>query len=220
MTGANVEKPQLFTVGHSDHDLQSFLTLLVRHGITAVADVRSQPYSRVQPQFNRESLTESLGRIGAKYIFLGRELGARRSEPESYDGNRARYDLIRSLPLFQEGLARLRNGVDSSRMALLCAEKDPLTCHRTILICRELRSDPIDICHILADGSLEGTAEAERRLLHLCGFWAADLLSDPSEQIERAYDKQAERIAYTSDKRGRETERQSLEPPSLHYRIR
>lgn len=145
MSGTQAARPSLFTIGHSDHDIDRFLDLLREYHVDAVADVRSQPYSRHQPQFNRESLAEAVKTIDAKYVFLGRELGARRLEPESYDGNRARYDLIRHLPAFQEGLARIQRGVESNRIALLCAEKDPVTCHRTILVCRELRALPIDI---------------------------------------------------------------------------
>lgn len=94
--------------------------------VSSVADVRSRPYSRLHPQFNRDSVTQALRPINVKYDFLGRELGARRSEAESYERNRAEYGLIRRLPAFQEGLTRIRKGVQSSRIALLCAEKDPL----------------------------------------------------------------------------------------------
>lgn len=216
----HADRPQLFTIGHSDHELPHFLALLAEHRITAVADVRSHPYSRFHPQYNREALIDALDAIDIKYVFLGRELGARRSEPEGYERNRARYDLVRRLPAFQEGLARLRNGIHSNQIALLCAERDPLTCHRAILICRELRSDPIEILHIREDGSIEGTADAEARLLQLCGLPDADLFSDRSELIEQAYEKQSERIAYTADESSREHDGISLERSNLHHRVR
>jgi uncharacterized protein (DUF488 family) len=188
----------IFTIGHSNHELAHFLSLLSAHGVNAVADVRSQPYSRFRPHFNRERLAESLNAAGSEYVFLGRELGARRTEPEAYRGNQARYDLVRELPAFKEGLERVRAGAASHRLALLCAEKDPLTCHRTILIGRELRRDPaLEIVHILDDGRLETMAEAEERLLELSGVAARDLFSDRQGLIERAYDVQADRIAYS-----------------------
>lgn len=187
----------LFTIGHSDHEIPVFLSLLLRHGVSAIADVRSQPYSRFHSQFNRETLAELLGRAGIRYLFLGRELGARRAESESYRGKQARYDLICKLPAFGEGLSRLRREAAVQRICLLCAEKDPITCHRTILVCRQLRADPIDIRHILEDGSLETTQQAESRLLETVGLPAANLFQDPSQLVEEAYDIQAQRIAYT-----------------------
>jgi uncharacterized protein (DUF488 family) len=190
----------IVTIGHSNHELTHFLSLLSRHGVQVVADVRSQPYSRFRPHFNRERLAESLKAAGIEYIFLGRELGARRTEPDAYRGNQARYDLVRELPAFQSGLDRVRAEAASHRLALLCAEKDPLTCHRTILIGRELRRDPaLDIVHILDDGRLETMAAAEERLLALSGLSAGDLFGDDDRRasIERAYDWQADRIAYS-----------------------
>jgi uncharacterized protein (DUF488 family) len=189
--------PTLFTIGHSDHEMPVFISLLLRHGVGAIADVRSQPYSRFHGQFNRETLAESLKRSGIRYLFLGRELGARRVESESYQGKQARYDLICKLPAFGEGLSRVRKEAWLQRVCLLCAEKDPITCHRTILVCRHLRADPIDIRHILEGGSLETTQEAESRLLETVGLPAANLFQDRAQLVEEAYDIQAQRIAFT-----------------------
>lgn len=193
----NATKPCLFTIGHSDHEMPEFVSLLERYGVTAIADVRSQPYSRFHGQFNRETLAELLNRAGIQYVFLGRELGARRSERESYHEKQARYDLIAKLPAFHEGLDRLRRGLTTHRIALLCAEKDPITCHRTVLVCRHLRADFIDIRHILADGSIETMDQAETRLLEAVKVPAEHLFRARSELIEHAYDLQGERIAFT-----------------------
>lgn len=192
-------KPILLTIGHSDHELPEFLALLAEHGVNVLADVRSHPYSRYHGQFNRETLAESLKRSGIQYVFLGRELGARRTERESYKDNQARYDLIGRLPAFREGLERLHRGVASHRICLLCAEKDPITCHRTVLVCRHLRSEPIEIRHILVDGSIETTEQVESRLLEAVGLPSTHLFCDRYQLIEEAYDLQAERIAYTED---------------------
>ena len=190
-------KPKLFTIGHASHEILEFTSLLTRHSVNVVADVRSHPYSRFHAQFNRETLAELFKRSGIQYVFLGRELGARRTERESYRENQARYDLITQLPAFREGLDRLRRELVSHRIALLCAEKDPITCHRTVLVCRQLRSDPIEIQHILDDGSIETMEQSESRLLKVVGLPNADLFQNRSELIEQAYDLQAERIAYT-----------------------
>ncbi len=189
-------RPPLFTIGHSDHELPALLALLRRHAVDAVADVRSHPYARYHTQFNREPLAEALQQAGLRYVFLGRELGARRAEAEAYVGRQARYDRIVRLPAFVEGLARIRRGVATHRIALLCAERDPITCHRTILICRQLRADPLEICHIREDGQLESTEQVELRLLEVVGLPPSDLFRSREELVEEAYDRQAGQLAY------------------------
>ena len=186
----------LFTIGHSGHSLDRFLKLLVVNGVTAVADVRSRPYSRFNPQFNREVLGNFLRSNRIYYVFLGDELGARRVEPECYVANKARYDRIVQLPTFQSGLTRVRNGLADHRIALMCAEKDPITCHRSILVCRHLRDGATTINHILEDGSLESGVSAESRLLGLLRLDMPELFGSREEMVERAYDAQAEKIAY------------------------
>jgi uncharacterized protein (DUF488 family) len=188
-------RPSLFTIGHSNHEMEAFVALLNQHGVTAIADVRSQPYSRFTPQFNREVLAEALKRVGIRYVYFGRELGARRSERESYRAGQARYELIKELPAFREGLDRIRRGVGTQRIALMCAEKDPITCHRTVLVCRQLRAD-LDIGHILDDGTIETNEQAESRLLDLAGLPPGNLFQPRAELVEQAYDAQADKIAY------------------------
>jgi uncharacterized protein (DUF488 family) len=194
------EKPTIFTIGHSNHSLQEFLDLLRGHGITAVADVRSQPYARLE-HFNREYLSIELKAAGIEYIFMGQELGARREERQCYEDNLAPYAKIALLPAFQEGLSRLRQFAQERRLAVMCAEKEPLDCHRTILICRCLRGGELEIKHILADGSLEDHASAEKRLVRKMGIERT--LFEPNltnEQIiERAYDERAHEIAFRAN---------------------
>jgi uncharacterized protein (DUF488 family) len=194
---AAAARPSLFTIGHSDHEMAKFVALLQQHGVTAIADVRSQPYSRFTPQFNRETVAEALKRAGVHYVFFGRELGARRSERESYRNGQARYELIKDLPAFQEGLDRIRRGVATQRITLMCAEKDPITCHRTVLVCRQLRQEPFDIRHILEDGTIETQEQSESRLLDLAGLPPGNLFQSRAELIEQAYEVQAQKIAYT-----------------------
>jgi uncharacterized protein (DUF488 family) len=188
----------LYTIGHSNQSLEAFVALLKRHAIEAVADVRSWPVCRYTPYFNGEALKESLPAAGIRYVFLGTELGARRTEAETFVDGIARYDLIAKTPLFRSGLERVRRGTQSYRLALMCAEKDPLTCHRTILICRNLRDTVGSILHILDDGQLETHAEAESRLLSLCGLPEGDLFTSRAELIEQAYDMHGERIAFAA----------------------
>jgi uncharacterized protein (DUF488 family) len=186
----------IFSIGHSTHTLEYFLSLLAKHGIQAVGDVRSVPYSQRNPQFNRELLMQSLRGVGIAYVFLGKELGARSDNLGCYIGGKVRYDYLAREPAFLEGLGRLRKGIESHRVALMCAEKDPLTCHRTILVCRELRSPDLEIDHILADGAVETNAAAEKRLMSMWNL-RPDMFHSERDCIEQAYEKQGNRIAYT-----------------------
>lgn len=188
---------ELFTIGHSIHSVERFIDLLKMHGITALCDVRSSPYSRYTPQFNRESLKDELVRYRIIYLYLGAELGPRSSDPTCYENGKVQYNRLADKDLFQQGLGRLRKGMTTHRIALMCAEKDPLTCHRMLLVCRNLRGDDIVIRHILEDGSLEDNRDTEIRIMKQLKIDPADLFSTEADQIQRAYDLQGEKVAYT-----------------------
>jgi len=187
---------ELLTIGHSIHSVESFIELLRRHAINALCDVRSSPYSRYSPQFNRESIKEDVLKHGIAYIYLGAELGPRSSDPSCYENGKVQYQRLAEKEIFQQGLARLRKGIEHYRVALMCAEKDPLMCHRMLLICRHLRCENIRIRHILEDGSLEDNRDTEQRLMKLLKIDPADLFSSEEEQILRAYDTQANKVAF------------------------
>ncbi len=188
---------QLYTIGHSTHTVERLIELLRLHGIGAVGDVRSSPFSRYNPQFNREPLRHALREAAIEYVFLGGELGARPRERSCYVDGTVQFDRVARLPSFRRGLQRLDAGMEAYRVALLCAEKDPIGCHRMILVCRALRAGGVTIGHILEDGMLERNEDAELRLMRALGVAENDLFSSADEQVERAYDLQASRIAYT-----------------------
>ena len=189
----------VFTIGHSTHTVAEFVALLRQHGITAVGDVRSRPYSRQNPHFNREEMERFLREAGIAYVFLGKELGARSQDPSCYEQGRVRYDLLARTDLFQRGLGRVREGMERYRLALLCAEKEPLECHRTILVSRHLDALGIDVRHILADGAMEPHADALKRLAGLLNMPETHLFLSPQELVVEAYLRQEERIAYAPD---------------------
>ncbi len=197
------DKRTIFTIGHSTHELPAFVQLLKRHAITAVADVRSQPRSRLD-HFCRPALEAGLKAEGLQYVFLGKELGARRDEPECYVDNRADYNRIAELPVFAAGLDRIERGSQTHIIALMCAEKDPLDCHRMVLVCRHLSRLGAIISHILADGELEPQADAERRLVKRMGVERTLFEPNVSEEelIQQAYDKRALQIAYRTTHEG------------------
>ena len=128
----------VYTIGHSTHPIERFIELLKMHSITAICDVRSAPYSRMNPQFNREPLRDTLKEAGIAYVFLGEELGARSKDLSCYRNGKVDYELLARTELFHSGLERVREGARTHRIALMCAEKDPLDCHRTILVARNL----------------------------------------------------------------------------------
>jgi uncharacterized protein (DUF488 family) len=191
---SRLPKP-LFTVGHSTHSFEHFAGLLARHRIEAVGDVRSAPFSRRNPQFNRDALKTQLRAAGVSYVFLGREFGVRSANSDHYIDGKVQYRSLAREPAFLEGLQRVRTGAESLRIALMCAERDPLGCHRTILVCRALRTADLDIQHILADGTLESRGAAEARLMTALNI-VPDMFHGEAECVERAYDTQADRIAY------------------------
>lgn len=191
---------ELFTIGHSNHSLERFLELLKSHGIDVVIDVRSAPYSRYCPQYNKEVFEKSFKSRGMEYIFLGKELGARRNEDTCYVDGKVKFDLITKIPIFQEGLKLVLEKNEKNKSALMCAEAEPLDCHRTILICRQLKKicPDLRINHILADGSTESHEETLQRLIHLHKLEPelfGELTSNAS-LIEKACDLQEQKIAY------------------------
>ncbi|QDT56149.1 hypothetical protein Pan44_42000 [Caulifigura coniformis] len=187
---------QLLTIGHSNHPFETFAGLLLQNGITAVADVRSTPHSSYNPQFNREPLAARLSDAGIAYVFLGEELGARRLEPECYRGDQVDFLLTSRSALFARGLKRVSEGLKQFDIALMCAEKDPLECHRTGLVCRRGASHLGRPGHIRPDGSIETCDDLETRLLDLAGQPRTDLFRSLEDRLDEAYAWLERRIAY------------------------
>lgn len=187
---------EIFTIGYSTYSLESFLRILEEYSINAIADVRSIPYSKFKPDFNRDFLKGNLRKKKVAYGFLGDNCGARINAPECYIDGKADYHLIAKHPTFREGINRLLNGINNYRIALMCAEADPINCHRTILVCRNLRFSDIRIKHILKDGSVEDHKKTEKRLMNLFNLYQPNLFKTESERLEDAYDLQGEKIAY------------------------
>ncbi len=190
----------VLTVGHSTHTIEIFLALLAQHEVTALADVRSAPYSRVNPQFNREALEQSLIAHGIKYVFLGRELGARSNDRTCYENGRVQYARLARTDLFRSGIERVIRGANDYRIVLMCAEREPLECHRTLLVARALAELGIVVQHILADGRLESQEAAMERLVNVAGFSHQDLFRSRDDLIAEALVRQEERVAYVDKK--------------------
>lgn len=195
----------VLTIGHSNHPVEAFIALLRQHGVTALADVRSAPYSRFAPQFNREALERSLKASSIKYVFLGRELGARPDERSCYENGRVQYARLARTDVFRSGLNRVVRGANDYCVALMCAEKEPLECHRTLLVARALDELDVPVEHILPDGRLESHGDAMLRLLKVVRLPSQDLFRSRRELIALALAQQEERIAYVDEKLAVET---------------
>lgn len=190
---------ELFTIGHSNHSLDEFLELLQRHEIETIIDVRSAPYSRYCPQYNKDVLEKTIRSRGIEYIFLGKELGARRNEENCYIDRQVKFELIAKLPIFKVGLDRVFGEIENRNTVLMCAESEPLNCHRTILVCRQLKKicPDLNITHIMANGSTESHEKTLQRLISLYKLEPELFgeLSSNSTLIEKAYDLQTKKIA-------------------------
>jgi uncharacterized protein (DUF488 family) len=189
----------VFTIGHSTHTVSHLVALLRQHKVNALCDVRSQPYSRINPQFNRESLKQALTEAGIVYVFLGAELGARTKDKSCYEDGRVKYERIAQTRLFAKGLDRIEDGLKKYQISLMCAEKEPLDCHRTILVARQIEGRGIPVSHIHADGTVEANAHAIDRLIRALSL--PDMFLPQRDLVAEAYRLQEDRIAYAPRER-------------------
>jgi uncharacterized protein (DUF488 family) len=191
----------IYSIGHSNHALAHFLKLLQGQGVNLLADVRSTPYSRFNPQFRRDALTAALNEHGIEYLFMGEELGARSKDPACYDDGRVSYRKLAATDLFRKGIDRLLSAAKTHTVAIMCAEKDPLDCHRTILVARELVRRGESVAHILASGDVESHEQVMQRLREKLKIEPQDLFGDDTN--EQAYELRGQQIAYVDPKAAR-----------------
>ena len=196
----NQTTPTVLTVGHSNHPPEAFVNLLVRHGVDEVIDVRSAPYSRYAPQFNHDGIQRMLDDIGIGYTYLGGELGGRPTDRACYDEDgRVQYDRVAATDTFDDALRRVVRVADENRPVLLCTEKEPLECHRTLLVAQALAERDVHVAHIHADGTLESQDDAISRLLDLHKLPThGDMFRTRPDVIVEALSRQAKKFAYVA----------------------
>ena len=201
MTAGGTTTKAVFTIGHSNHPLDGFLALLLQHGVTALADVRSVPHSRRHPHFNRKALAAALETRGIDYVFLGGELGGRPRDPALYEHGRVSYERVMRTEPFRAGIGRVLRGAARQSIALMCAEREPLDCHRTLLVAMALDLWGLEIRHIHADGRVERHADAMDRLVEKFNLHAeGDLFQGPrsrAELVKEAMARQAGMAAWS-----------------------
>jgi len=179
----------VFTIGHSNHPLERLLGLLAGAGIEMVADVRSVPASRRLPQFNKAALVKALHQAGLGYIFLGRELGGRPADPALFSDGTADFERMAAAPVFRAGIKRVLAESLWLRVALMCAEKEPLDCHRCLLVGRALAAEGAEVRHILADGGIVTQKDIEAELM-------GGELALEADGLAAAYRERARKIAF------------------------
>ncbi len=147
--------PSIFTIGHSNIEQASFLHLLLDRSIDVVVDVRSAPYSKYVPQFNKREIEQAVQSQGMHYIFMGDLIGGMPTAPDLLDEEgRPDYLRIAAGDSFKQGIKRLKEGLDKGyRIVLMCAEEKPLACHRHLLIAKALEDVGISVYHWRHDGS-------------------------------------------------------------------
>lgn len=148
---------QIYTIGHSNHTKERFLDLLIGANIEVLVDVRSNPNSRWATFANRDSLKEILESARIQYICLGDMLGGRPSDSDSYDQQtgKADYQAIREKEYFRRGIKRILGGLRKNRVCIMCAEEDPTSCHRNLLVAESLRQAGVIVFHIRGDGRIQ-----------------------------------------------------------------
>lgn len=169
---------RVYTIGHSNRPVEHLVDRLRRHGVKVLVDVRSRPFSRHNPQFNRHDVAEALRVAGIPYVWLGHSLGGVPDDPSLNTRGKPDYDKIRKSQRYQDGLADLAIGLESPLvpMALMCSEQDPSGCHRRRLVGADLIERGYELVHIMGDGELrtehqirEGTGENQPSVFDLFG---------------------------------------------------
>jgi len=188
----------IYSVGHSNLEADKFVTILQSFSIDVVVDVRSAPYSKYCPQFNKETIAQVLKSSGIKYLFLGKELGARPTDRSCYVDDIVSFEELKLSDFFQRGISRLLDGIEKHNIAIMCSERKPINCHRAILISRVLTEKGISVKHILSETESLDQKDLEAMLLKKFKIEKTLFDTAPSKQlnIEEAYKKQENLICY------------------------
>ena len=197
----------LFSIGHSNLPAARFTALLRSAGADAIADVRSVPASRFCPWFSAKNLAPMLARENIAYLQFGEALGGRPRDPTLYRDGIADYETMAREPGFQAGVDRLVADAGSHRLCLMCSERDPLDCHRCLLVARALATRGLTIGHILHDGAVEPHAATEQRLFELESANGDLFATGQDERIAAAYRRRARAVAFRNVARGNSKKR-------------
>jgi uncharacterized protein (DUF488 family) len=187
---------EVLTIGHSTLPYERFLALLRQASVTAVADVRTAPYSRHFPHFNRDALRDELRHDQIAYVFLGEELGGRPKDRRLFGDGVADYEKMAQTEQFAKGLDRVVEGAKKYRLAVMCSEHDPLDCHRCLLVGRALKQRGVTVRHILGSGEIIGQEAIETRLMALSNKADDDFFEPIGKRLAIAYRDRSSKVAF------------------------
>src|SRR5579863_5692477 len=182
----------LLSIGHSNLPAERFVAMLHDAAVGILADVRSVPHSRHFPWFSKNALAARLAAANITYMAMGATLGGRPRDDRLYRGGVADYEAMAAQPEFRAGLEQVLDAAARSRVCLMCAEREPLDCHRCLLVARGLAERGIAVGHILHDGMIEPHAATEARLLALNGEGCDLFAAGQREQLAAAYRRRAQ----------------------------
>jgi uncharacterized protein (DUF488 family) len=188
----------LFSIGHSNVPADRFIAMQRAAGVTVIADVRSTPFSRFCPWFSQKNLAPLLAQQGIGYAGYGAEHGGRPRDPLLYRDGVADFEAMARQADFQSGLDRLVAEASRQRVCMICSEREPLDCHRCLLVARALAARGLNVGHILHDGGVEPHAATEQRLLTLEDDGGNLFVTGQNERLAAAYRQRARTIAYRS----------------------
>ena len=188
----------LFSIGHSNIPADRFVAMQRAAGVSVIGDVRSTPVSRFCPWFSAKNLAPLLAKSGIGYTAYGVELGGRPNDPALYRDGIADFEAMARQADFQAGLDRLVAEAARCRLCMMCSEREPLECHRCLLIARALAARGLTVGHILHDGGIEPHAVTEQRLLALEGNEENLFVTGHSERLAAAYLRRVRAVAYRS----------------------
>jgi len=186
----------LFSIGHSNIPAERFVGMLLSAGVNSIADVRSIPRSRRFPWFSGKNLAPRLQEAGIGYLPFGDSLGGRPRDPTLYRDGVADYEKMTKQPEFCAGLDRLLMIARQRRVCLMCAERQPLDCHRCLLVSRAIAERGLGVGHILHDGTIEPHTLTEQRLLASSGVGDDLFVTGQSERLAAAYQHRCRAVAY------------------------
>lgn len=198
----------IYTIGYSAFKIDGFIEVLKRYGIQCIIDVRSVPYSKNYACYNREVLKETLKIAGIRYRNYADEFGARQTD-KCFFSKEGYLDFKKytKSDKFNKGYEQICKGIEMGyTFALMCAEVDPIDCHRNIMIAREFSERGFEIKNIMKSGGTQSQTEIEKRLLNKY-FGERNQVSlfgdmvEEAELINNAYNLKNKEIGYRLDGR-------------------
>ena len=203
---------EIYTIGYSSFKIEDFIQTLKRNNITCVIDVRSNPFSEYFQDYNKDILEKKLKKENIMYRNYKKEFGARQEDPSFYPKGYLDFDLFTKSEQFNEGLLKIAKGIEMGfSFVLMCAEKDPITCHRNIMVAKAFKERGYNIKHILFDGSIESQDDIEKRMIkeyfpernQMALF---DENKSDEDLIKASYNKKNEEIGYRIAEEGEKYE--------------